>query len=122
MSTTKLPETSQDFDFTGITFKFDTFLGFIPRYTLHIPHSVVLQFGTVKDLAGACKTLAAYVIATFGWAGGPFGAVAASGTFLYLAVWLTAQMYVITYMDNGEGVDLKTLLSPAQPYWIVFTA
>ncbi|WP_128563513.1 hypothetical protein [Methylobacterium crusticola] len=103
-----------------MTFKADTTFGFVPRYTVHVPHRVMVQLGAAKNVAKACAALAAYIVNP-GMAVGPLAIAAAAGLAIF-AAWLAAELYFMKEKDKGCGVNLTTWISPLQPYWIPSTA
>ncbi|MCA7014974.1 hypothetical protein LF934_20295 [Dickeya dadantii] len=109
----------KDFDWTGVKVKYANTLHFIPTYYIYLPHDVVKQLGEARNIAGACNALGAFIAGAFGSLGP--AAVLPAAAFILLAAWMTAQLYLINWMDEGNGVTLQTFVMPTQPYWVPHT-
>ncbi|WP_047685697.1 MULTISPECIES: hypothetical protein [Xenorhabdus] len=102
-------------DFTGAKVTVDTALSIIPEYNIYLPHKVVNQLGQVMNIPKACTSLAIYLATLFS---AVTTAAVAAVALVGFSVWLGAQLWLITYLDNGNGVNITTYVSPAHPYWI----
>ncbi len=103
---------STDIDFTGVTFKAGTVLfNLIPNYEVFVPHNVMMELQSAADATKAVSSLGAYLLLF------PEAVPAAAGLEVF-AVWMTTELYLAKWVDNGRGVIFRTWLTPAQPYWI----